>query len=133
VTLRTPASICFSETNDVFVPGFNAGTLAALALLECATAEPIMPSWPAAMAMAAVTGGTQFRLLIWKIKEAKDESQIVAIPRCVVSALRRDAQCVCEEASPYDAVNAAAFFLMNSCTLSGPCPVSVRTSSDIRS
>ena len=32
-----------------------------------------------------------------------------------------------------DAVNAAEFFRTNSCTLSGPCPVSVRTSSDIRS
>ena len=32
-----------------------------------------------------------------------------------------------------DAVNVAAFFLTNSCTLSGPCPVSVSTSSDIRS
>jgi hypothetical protein len=32
-----------------------------------------------------------------------------------------------------DAVNVAAFFLTNSCKLSGPCPVSVRTSSDIRS
>ena len=32
-----------------------------------------------------------------------------------------------------DAVNAAAFFRTNSCTLSGACPVSVRTSSDIRS
>jgi hypothetical protein len=29
-----------------------------------------------------------------------------------------------------DAVNVAAFFLTKSCTLSGPCPVSVRTSSD---
>src|SRR5260370_26928776 len=32
-----------------------------------------------------------------------------------------------------DAANAAAFFRTNSCTLSGPCRVSVRTSSDIRS
>ena len=32
-----------------------------------------------------------------------------------------------------DAVNLCAFFLTNSCTLSGPCPVSVSTSSDIRS
>src|SRR6266478_1249924 len=30
-----------------------------------------------------------------------------------------------------DAVNVAAFFRTNSCTLSRPCPVSVRTSSDI--
>jgi hypothetical protein len=32
-----------------------------------------------------------------------------------------------------DGVNVAAFFLTNSCTLSGSCPVSVRTSSDVRS
>ena len=32
-----------------------------------------------------------------------------------------------------DAVNLAAFFLTNSCTLSGRCPVNVSTSSDIRS
>jgi hypothetical protein len=32
-----------------------------------------------------------------------------------------------------DAVNVAAFFLTNSCTLSGSCPVSMSTSSDIRS
>jgi len=32
-----------------------------------------------------------------------------------------------------DAVNVAAFFLTNSCTLSGRCPVNVSTSSDIRS
>ena len=38
-----------------------------------------------------------------------------------------------EIASFADAVNVAAFFLTNSCTLSGPCPVSVSTSSDIRS
>ena len=36
-------------------------------------------------------------------------------------------------ASFADAVNVAAFFLTNSCTLSGPCPVSVSTSFDIRS
>src|SRR6202795_4853725 len=32
-----------------------------------------------------------------------------------------------------DGVNVAAFFLTNSCTLSGRCPVNVSTSSDIRS
>ncbi len=36
------------------------------------------------------------------------------------------------QASFADAVNVAAFFLTNSCTLIGPCPVSVCTSSDIR-
>ncbi len=37
------------------------------------------------------------------------------------------------QASFADAVNVAAFFLTKSCRLSGPCAVSVRTSSDIRS
>ena len=37
------------------------------------------------------------------------------------------------QAAFVDAVNATAFFLTNSCTLSGACPVSVCTSSDIRS
>src|SRR6516162_950711 len=37
------------------------------------------------------------------------------------------------QASFADAVNVAAFFLTNSCRLSGLCPVSVSTSSDIRS
>src|SRR6516162_11100336 len=37
------------------------------------------------------------------------------------------------QAACADAVNVAAFLLTNSCTLSGYCPVSVSTSSDIRS
>ena len=38
-----------------------------------------------------------------------------------------------DQAAPADAVNAAAFFLTNSCTPRGACPVRVSTSSDIRS
>ena len=38
-----------------------------------------------------------------------------------------------DQAAPVDAVNAAAFFLTNSCTPRGACPVRVSTSSDIRS
>jgi hypothetical protein len=41
--------------------------------------------------------------------------------------------CVHRIASLADAVNVAAFFLTNSCTLIGPCPVSVSTLSDSRS
>jgi hypothetical protein len=37
------------------------------------------------------------------------------------------------QAALAEAVNVAAFFLTNSCILSGPWPVSVSTSSDIRS
>src|SRR5260221_13910172 len=48
-TLRTPASICFSELNDVFVPG-----LIGLILVACASADPIMPNSAAAIVMAAV-------------------------------------------------------------------------------
>src|SRR4030088_286242 len=50
---RTPASICFNEANDVFVPGLIAGTPASL-VLSCASAEPIMPSWAAAKVTAVV-------------------------------------------------------------------------------
>jgi hypothetical protein len=38
-----------------------------------------------------------------------------------------------DQAAPADAVNAAEFFLTNSCTPRGACPVRVSTSSDIRS
>ena len=51
---RTPASICFSEPNNVFIPGWIAGTAGGFASLDCAAAEPIMPNWAAAMALAAV-------------------------------------------------------------------------------
>src|SRR5579871_5373310 len=53
-TLRRPASICFIEGNEVFVPGLIAGTSAAFGLLDCASAEPNTPSWVAAMVMAPV-------------------------------------------------------------------------------
>src|SRR4030095_5261037 len=51
-TLRRPASICFSEPNDVF--GLIVGTLAGFALPDCAAAEPIIPSWAAAIVVATV-------------------------------------------------------------------------------
>src|SRR6202162_1206197 len=48
-TFRTPASICFNELNDVFVPG-----LIGFILVDCASAEPIMSSSAAAMVRTAV-------------------------------------------------------------------------------
>ncbi len=53
-TFRTPASICFSEAKDVFVPRLILGRSAAFVLLGCASAERIMPSWAAAMVRAVV-------------------------------------------------------------------------------
>jgi hypothetical protein len=43
-------AICFSDPNDVFVPGLIAGTCA---LVDCAFAELNMPNWAATMVMAA--------------------------------------------------------------------------------
>ena len=64
-----------------------------------------------------------------------EKSGVIVLPYCrgvrgpIAEAQKpNDAQ-----ASFADAVNVAAFFLTNSCTLIGPCPVSVSTSSDIRS
>jgi hypothetical protein len=51
---RRPASICFSEVNDVFVPGLIARESDGFAFLDCAFAEPNTPTWAAAMVMAAV-------------------------------------------------------------------------------
>jgi hypothetical protein len=42
-------------------------------------------------------------------------------------------QCTAIQAALAESVNVAAFFLTNSCMLSGICPVSANTSSDIRS
>src|SRR5437762_1282888 len=53
-TLRRPASICFSEPKDLFVPGLIVGTLAGFALPDCATAEPIIANCAAAIAVATV-------------------------------------------------------------------------------
>jgi hypothetical protein len=52
-TFRTPALICFSGPNDVFVPGLKAGEPGGSALLDCARADPIIPNWAAAIANAA--------------------------------------------------------------------------------
>jgi hypothetical protein len=41
-TFRTPASICFSEANDVFVPSLIVVASAGVILRNCASAEPIM-------------------------------------------------------------------------------------------
>src|ERR1700689_2801615 len=49
-TFKAPASICFSEANEVLVPGLIAGNFVAP---DCASAEPITPNWVAAMVMAA--------------------------------------------------------------------------------
>src|SRR5260370_42504085 len=48
-TFRSPASICFSELNDVFVPG-----LIGLILPDCASAGPSRASSAAAIVRAAV-------------------------------------------------------------------------------
>src|SRR6266404_4352331 len=48
-TFRSPASICFSELNDVFVPG-----LIELILRDCASADPIVASSAAARVSTAV-------------------------------------------------------------------------------
>src|SRR5919106_1604000 len=53
-TFRTPASICFSEPNDVFVPGLIVVASAGVVLLDCASAELIRTSSAAAMVMTAV-------------------------------------------------------------------------------
>ena len=38
-TLSSPASICFSELNEVFVPGLIVATLARFGLTDCAAGE----------------------------------------------------------------------------------------------
>src|ERR1700712_2571706 len=53
-TFRTPAVICFMETNDVFVPGLIVGTSAGLVLPGCASADPTAPNRAAAIIMEAV-------------------------------------------------------------------------------
>ena len=58
----------------------------------------------------------------------------IADVRCRCAHSHTGATAFGDTQAPFvDAVNVAAFFLTNSCTLSGPCPVSVSTSSDIRS
>jgi hypothetical protein len=52
-TFGTPASTCFNEPNDAFVPGLIVVADAGFILLDCASAEPIMTSSAAAMVMTA--------------------------------------------------------------------------------
>src|SRR4029077_4679680 len=53
-TLSRPASICFSDANDVLVPGLIARMPANLVLLGCASAEPFKRSWAVATVTTAV-------------------------------------------------------------------------------
>src|SRR4051794_1829786 len=53
-TFRTPASICFREPNDGFVPGLIEGRPAGFVLRDRASAEPIKPSSADAKVMAAM-------------------------------------------------------------------------------
>src|ERR1700754_2980562 len=52
--LSRPASICFSDANDVLVPGLIVRMPANLVLLGCASAEPFKRSWAAATVTTAV-------------------------------------------------------------------------------
>jgi hypothetical protein len=54
-------------------------------------------------------------------------------PRRSSEAESRFLECTAIQAALAESVNFAAFFLTNSCMLSGVCPVSANTSSDIRS
>src|SRR6478672_331689 len=53
-TLSRPASICFSDANEVLAPGLIARMPANFVLLGCASAEPFKRSWAAATVTAAV-------------------------------------------------------------------------------
>src|SRR6476620_12504373 len=53
-TLSRPASICFSDANDVLAPGLIARMPPSFVLLGCASAEPFKSSWAAATVTAAV-------------------------------------------------------------------------------
>ena len=59
--LRRPASICFSEANDLFVPGAIAGSLI---LSDCASTERIKKAWVAASDRASVPQRLRRRRLI---------------------------------------------------------------------
>src|ERR1700689_1366127 len=63
-TLSRPASICFIELNDVFVPGFTRGTSVAVSLGVSAFAELSIPNWAALIAIAAVLRKRRRRWLI---------------------------------------------------------------------
>ena len=53
-TFRRSASICFSEPKDALAAGLIVGTSAGFNWLDCAFAKSKIPSWAAAMVMAAV-------------------------------------------------------------------------------
>src|SRR5262245_7828457 len=77
-TLRRPASICFKERNDVFVPGLIAGSCAGLVVFCCAPAEPMMPSCAAAMLVAAAP---RKRRRSWLMPATVPISSIMSLPR----------------------------------------------------
>src|ERR1700738_4026015 len=52
--LRPPALICFSEPNELFVPGLVGDTSAGFAFPDSACTERSAPNWAAARVMAAV-------------------------------------------------------------------------------
>src|SRR5260370_35542236 len=52
-TFSRPASICFTEPNDVLAPGLALDRSTGFALLDCALVEPVTPSWAAAIDIAA--------------------------------------------------------------------------------
>src|SRR5262249_29322707 len=76
-TLRRPASICFKERNDVFVPGLIAGSCADLVVFCCAPAEPMMPSCAAAMLVAAAP---RKRRRSWLMPATVPISSIMSLP-----------------------------------------------------
>src|SRR6266566_6044387 len=53
-TFSRPASICFTEPNDVLATGLALDRSTGFALLDCALVEPVTPSRAAAIAIAAV-------------------------------------------------------------------------------
>src|SRR5689334_14989439 len=63
-TFRSPASTCFSEPNEVFVPGLTAGRSAGGVLLAWALAAPNRPSRAAAIVKKAEPANRRRRWLI---------------------------------------------------------------------
>src|SRR3954469_4893989 len=73
-TFRTPASICFSGPNDVFVPGLLPDASSDLSPLDCAFAGPATPSPAAATVKAAVRSRRR--------RSSSYRSDIVQSPDC---------------------------------------------------
>src|SRR5580693_2873405 len=63
-TFRRPALICFSEPNEVFVPGLIWGTCAGLVWLDWASAERIVLASPAAPRVMVAFRKNRRRLLL---------------------------------------------------------------------